>query len=329
MYKNSREGMPRWVIAAALAAALLALLAGGTWFYGSETQHDQKLASEKLLSTARLKSNQIATWRSERLGDAHMLQESPFLATPVALYFANANEKHKERLLQLFRSLQRHYSYADILLVDTEGRVQLSLSGARKAQDCYQEALAGALRTDKPVITNLHKGRQHSAAHISIVAPLFLDQGQKRSPLGAIVLVSDASQFLQPLLKSSPTPNKSAETYLVSREGNEVVFLHELRHHPAAPSELRLPLHRRDIPAVMAVLGKQGVVQGSDYRGIETMAAILPVPDSPWFMVAQVDAAELFAQSRSRLILSLLFFLTVLSSVVGIGLAAWHRRKKK
>jgi len=327
MSNDSREGLRRWVIAA-LAAALLALLAGGTWFYRWQTQHDQRMASEKLLSTARLKSNQIAAWRSERLGDAHMLKESPFLATPVALYLATANEKHKESLLRLFRSLQRHYSYADILLVDSKGRVQLSLSGSRMAQDCYQAALATALSTNKPVITNLHKSQQHSAAHISVVAPLFLNQGQKRSPLGAIVLVSDASQFLYPLIKSWPMPSKSTETYLVSREGNKVVFLHELRHHPAASSELRLPLDRSDIPAVMAVLGKQGVVHGSDYRGIDTMAAILPVPDSSWFLVAQVDTAELLSQWRSRLILSLLFFLTLLSSVVGIGLAAWHRRKK-
>jgi PAS domain S-box-containing protein len=327
MSNDSREALPRWVIAA-LAAALLALLAGGTWLYRFQTQYNQQITSDKLMSTARLKSNQIAAWRSERLGDAHILQESPFLAAPVAAYLATASEKHKESLQLLFRSMQRHYGYADVLLVDTAGKVQMSLSGNLAAHDCYRAALATALRTDKPIFTNLHKGPQHVASHISVIAPLFTDQRQKRSPLGAIVLVSDASQFLYPLIKSQPTPNKSAETYLVSRQGNEVVFLHELRHHPAASSELRLPLHRSDIPAVMAVLGKQGVVQGRDYRGIETMAAILPVPDSSWFMVVQVDSAELFAEWRSRLILSLLFFLAVLGSVVGIGLAAWHRRKK-
>jgi len=327
MSNDSREVLPHWVIAA-LAAALLALLTGGTWLYRSQTQHYQQMASDKLMSTARLKSNQIAAWRSERLGDAHILHENPFLATPVATYLATASEKHKESLHLLFRSLRRHYSYADILLVDTEGRVQLSMSGNLEAQDCYRAALATALRKEQPAFTNLHKGPQHVATHISVVTPLFTDKGQNRKPLGAIVLISDASQFLYPLIKSRPTPSKSAETYLVSREGNEVVFLHELRHHPAASSELRLPLHRSDIPAVMAVLGKQGVVQGRDYRGIETMAAILPVPDSSWFMVVQVDTAELFTEWRSRLFLSLLFFLAVLGSVAGIGLAAWHHRKK-
>ena len=151
MSNDSREALPRWVIAA-LAAALLALLAGGTWLYRSQTQYYQQITSDKLMSTARLKSNQIAAWRSERLGDAHILQESPFLAAPVATYLATASEKHKESLQLLFRSMQRHYGYADILLVDTAGRVQLSLSGNRKAHDCYRAALATALRKDKACI---------------------------------------------------------------------------------------------------------------------------------------------------------------------------------
>ena len=327
MSMHSRDTLPRWVVAA-IPAALLALLAGGTWFYRSHAQQYQQMVTDTLMSTARLKSNQIAAWRSERFGDASILNESPFLSAPMAEYLATGNVKHKESLRLLFSSLQRHYGYANILLVDAKGQIQLSMFENLKPRDCYQAALATALGKNKPVFTNLHNEPHRPEPHISIVSPLFIDQGQTRKPLGAIILVSDASQFLYPLMQSWPTPSKSAETYLVSRDGNEVVFLHKLRHQPSTSRELRLPLDRSNVPAVMAVLGKQGFVRGKDHRGIETMAAILPVPDSPWAIVAQMDTAEIFAEWRFRMILSLLLFLAVLGSLTGIGLAAWRRRKR-
>ncbi|RQW86645.1 MAG: PAS domain S-box protein, partial [Geobacter sp.] len=328
MSKDSCEALPRWVIAA-VPAVLLALLAGSTWFYRSQAQQHQQMVTATLMSTARLKSNQIAAWRSERFADASILHESPFLTAPVTEYLATGNGKHKESLRLLFRSLQRHYGYANILLVDTEGRVHLSMIENLQHLDGYQVALATALRNNKPAFTNLHNGPNRMARHISVVSPLFIHQGPNRRPLGAIILVSNASQFLYPLMKSWPTPSESAETYLVKRDGNDASFLHKLRHQAATSGELRLPLRRSDVPAVMAVLGKQGIVGGKDYRGIETMAAILPVPDTPWFMVAQIDATELFAEWRSRMILSLLLLLAVLGSLTGIGLAAWHRKKKR
>jgi PAS domain S-box-containing protein len=327
MHKISSGVFPRWLLSV-FAAALLVMLAGGAWFYLSQSRHYHQMATDDLMSIARLKSKQIAAWRSERLGDASILTESPFLAAPVAHYLATSTEKNKENLGRLFRSLQMHYGYADILLVDPEGRVHLSMSGNMTMHEGYRMALASALRDGSPVFTGLHTGKQHQKPHISVVAPLFSGERKNRSPLGAIILVSDASQFLSSLMQPWPAPNKSAETYLVTRLGNDVLYLTDLRHQPAAALKLRIPLTRTDLPAVMAVLGKQGVVEGKDYRGVEVMAAVLPVPGSPWFLVVKQDTAELYADWRIHMILFLLLFLALLGALGGIGLAAWQRRKK-
>ncbi len=327
MHNISNGAFPRWLLSAS-AAALLILVAGGTWFYHSQSRQYHQMATAELMSIARLKSNQIAAWRSERLGDANILSESPFLAAPVAHYLATSNEKNKQTLSRLFHSLQINYHYADILLVDPEGRVHLSMSGKLKMHEGYRVALASALRDGKPEFTDLHTGQQRLKPHISVVAPLFSRNGHNLSPLGAIILVSDASQFLYSLIQPWPTPSNSAETYLVTRNGNDVLFLNEPRHQPGASLKLRIPLSHTDVPAVMAVLGKQGVVMGKDYRGIEVMAAILPVTDTEWFMVAKEDTAELYADLRTRMILLLLIFLALLGTLGGIGLAAWQRRRK-
>lgn len=153
-----------------------------------------------------------------------------------------------------------------MLLADPEGRVRLSMNDHIEARSGYASALAAALRDRKPVLTDLHTEAQNPTPHISVVAPLFAGNGQTRRSLGAIILVSDASRFLYPLIQSWPIPSKTEETLLVRRDGDDALFLNDLRYRPGTALKLRIPLSRTDIPAVMAVLGKEGLVESRDYN---------------------------------------------------------------
>ena len=70
-----------------------------------------------------------------------------------------------------------------------------------------------------------------------------------------------------------------------------------------------------------AVLGKTGAFEGRDNRGVNVLAEILPIPGSPWFMVAKVDANEILAEARYRGRFILLF--TALSMLVTAAMAAF------
>jgi PAS domain S-box-containing protein len=77
------------------------------------------------------------------------------------------------------------------------------------------------------------------------------------------------------------------------REGNDVLFLSEHKAVTNAPLNHRIPLSRTDAPTVMAVLGRTGIVEGHDVHGtLSLLADIRSVPDSPWFLVARIDIAE-------------------------------------
>ena len=78
----------------------------------------------------------------------------------------------------------------------------------------------------------------------------------------------------------------------------------------------------------MAVLGRHGVFQGRDYRGVEVLSAVLPIPDSEWFIVAKQDTAEIFAawHLRGRLILGLI--LAMAGGLTSVGLVVGERYKK-
>ncbi|MDA8140480.1 MAG: ATP-binding protein [Desulfobacteraceae bacterium] len=318
------NGFPRWMIIAHVAA-LLGLVAGGAWFYHRQALSVQGAAEAQLASIGQLKADQIAAWRAERLADAAVLTESPFLAQAVARFLADAREDNAQSLLVRFRSLQANYNYANILLVNPQGRVLLNLDRAVELQEECKTFLAAALHERKPILTELFTGGSMPSPHLGVMAPIFDGERLDGPPLGAIIMVCDASRFLYPLIQSWPTPSKSAETLLIRRDGQDALFLNDLRHQKDTALKLRIPLSRSEWPAVM---GRQGAFHGKDYRGVEVVSVILPIQDSNWFIVAKQDRTEIFAEWRWRAALILLVFMILAGGWAAMVLVAWQRRKE-
>ena len=311
-----------------LVVTLLAMLVGGAWFYRSQERVMQAKVQVDLLAVARLKANQISAWRKDQLDDAAAIQDQAFLVQSVTRFFADSSPGNEQDLRARLRNLARQHNLTDILLVDPTGNDHLSLSGPLHQHSGYKAVLATALREQVPEFIDLHTEAQAPKPHLAVIVPLLFSAGQSRTPLGALILVYDASRFLYPLIEFWPTQSKTAETLIVRRNGDHVTFLNALRYRPAAALKLRIPLTRADVPAVMAVLGRQGLVYGKDYRGTEVVAVILPIPDSPWFMVAKVDAAEANADWRLRSILLLALLLGLMALYGLAALLLWQKEKK-
>jgi PAS domain S-box-containing protein len=316
-----------------LFVTMVLLLASGVYFHSAHQQRIQHEVEEQLQAIAQLKVGQITEWRRERLSDGVMLMESPFLVEGVAQWMAAPQVEKTEQLLARFGALQEHNHYRDVILVEAGGKVRLSLSGGPA---CLHEqalrALAEALRVRRPVLSEVHAGPGDLPPHLDVVAPLFPADEKAREAVGVVILQCATQRFLFPLVESWPTPSRTAETLLVRRDGDDVLFLSELRHQSDAALKLRIPLRRDDMPAVMAVQGRKGIVRGHDYRGVEVLSVLKAVPDSPWFMIAKVDTAEAFAPWRlqSALILAVTFLAVTLVVVIVFGAAQreakahWH-----
>lgn len=180
-----------WIITV-MASVMLILLSGGIWFYKAEKIAIWQQVELQLDSIAHLKVAQISAWRNARLDDAAVLTESPFLAEGVSHFLDNPNTKNIEALRNRFQSIQTHYHYTDVLMVEPEGRLRFSLSGITEINNIYRIALTDALRERKPKIIDLHTESYHVEPHLSVVAPIFTGYGQVPTPIGAIILVYDA-----------------------------------------------------------------------------------------------------------------------------------------
>ena len=319
MASETSEKIGTWAVVAIGALVLLALLAGGSWFYKVQEQDLRHQAETQLEAIGRLKADEVALWRQGMLEDAAVLVERLALIADAKQMLAAPTAKAAEETLRRFRSLQKQYRYYDVLLVDAEGRVHLNLEGPPGTHHIgIGTALEAAMREQKPILTELYAGEVDQMPQIGVVAPLSSDNERPLRPVGAVIMLSDARTFLYPLVESWPVPSRTAETILVRRDGDDVLFMSNLSHQPDAAMKLRIPLSRSEVPAVKAVLGHEGVFEGKDYDGRDVLAVLRAIPDSPWFMVAKVDTAEAFSTWRlsSVLILLLLSGSVVLTGVV-------------
>jgi PAS domain S-box-containing protein len=327
--RSGRVSLVEQASYSALAVAFLAVSAGGAWYYHAEEQRVRDDVETQLEAIAQLKVDQIVQWRAERLGDAAVLMGSEFFAEGVKRWMAAPHAGLDEKILHRFRSMQQYNRYQDILLVDTRGQVRLGSSGRAGALHPEEvPAVAAALRERRPVLTDLHIGPAGPMPHLNLIAPLLQRNGASFEPIGAVVLTIEAREFLYPLIQSWPTARRSAETLLIRRDGGDALFLNDLRHRPDAILSLRIPLSRQDVPAVMAVLGKEGVFRGKDYRDVEVLTVLRAIPDSPWFMVTKIDEAEALAEWRLRARLIVAAIIALALALAAAALMVWHQRSK-
>ncbi len=309
-----------------LFLALMILLSGGIWFHRYQVKTMQGEVERNLTAIARLKADQIQDWRKDQLKDANLM--SAFFRLSVPRLLKDPGKENREDNLFRFRSLAEQHDYDDVILVTPDGKEVLSLSGKMGSHAGYHSTINTVLTEHKSIFIDLHMEANYPFAHSTVVAPLFSDESPDADPIGALVLITDTTRFLSPLIQSWPTAEKTAETILFRRENDHVLYLSDLRHRPDAALNLRIPLAEEDNPAVMAVLEKEGYVEGMDYRGVEVAAVVLHIPESPWFLEAKIDIQEAFSELRFRSLL--LFFLILgLTLLIGaVGLVIRQREKK-
>ncbi len=308
----------------------LGLFVSGFIFYLSQEKEARRTIQKQLQAIGELKAREINNWLQERLADASNLAESPFFATKAVHYFQKTDDELKARLLRRLKATAEAYGYDDIYLLDADKNVRLNLIIPSPAlgQDCY-ELLALAARSQRPVLSDLHRDHLESPAHIEVATIISRYEREEKNRVDGFILFRvNAENFLFPLIQSWPLPSRTAETLLVRREGEEVVFLNECRHRSKTALSLRFPLNQKEKPEVWAALGETGFIEGKDYRGKKVLAYILPIPRTRWSMVAKIDAKEALGPWRTRSILIILVTLGILAFPVGLTEFLWQRREK-
>jgi len=285
------------------ACLAIAVAAAGYLYYSNQAASLRTVIHNELGGIGQLKVDQLSTWRKERVADGSTLSQNPVFASLVERVLGTPSDPQAERDLLSWLAVfaTAHAEWDHIRLLDPSGATRLSYpSPLPPLSSAVAQCLPTVVESGEAAFVDFYRCDVCQAVHLTLALPI-RGHGAGSPVLGVLALRIDPSVHLYPLVTRWPMPSGSAETLLVRRDGDDALFLNPLRFDPGAALTLRIPLSSGDVPAVMAALGGTGLVEGEDYRGVRVLADVRAVPDSPWFVVARMDLAEVYAPLRERL----------------------------
>jgi PAS domain S-box-containing protein len=277
------------------------IVSGYLYYHNYEKQYRAKVEQE-LSGIAEMKIDELVDWKEERLKDAAVFYKNDNFSIRVRQYLAAPeNMEAKTKLRTWMYQFHADSQYSSLFLLDPHGVKRMSVPDTPEpaAPHLLQNA-SEALRSGKVVFLDFHRDGPAQPIHLSILVPI-LDTQEHNRAIGVLVLRIDPEKYLYAFIKRWPTLSQTAETLIVRRDGNDALFLNELRFQKNTALNLRIPLESIQTPAVKAVLGQKGIDEGIDYRGVPVIADIRPVPDSPWFLVTRMDTSEVYNPLREKL----------------------------
>lgn len=313
-----------WSLLIPVALLLLGLIAWGLHLtYQDRMQHSRHQAERELMAIGHLQAEGVAAWREQRMADAASLFDDSLFARAAADWFKATTPERALPVQERLRILQERAKYEAVYLVDTQGQLRLTPTGETRKilPEAERRALQEALAQAVSVAVEPRFDPFFAFPFFSVMAPVF--DGAK--PIGAVWLVSDVRSTLLPLLTIWPTPSDTAESSIVTRQGNELVYLSPLRHLAESSLNVRSLLTRVQDPAVQAILGTRGIYYAQDYRAKEVIAMASAVPGSPWLVVTKIDEAEVLGSTQTRELLALGMPVVLGLSLIGVLFTLWQR----
>jgi PAS domain S-box-containing protein len=166
---------------------------------------------------------------------------------------------------------------------------------------------------------------------MDIVVPVFKSEGIDSIPVCALFFLINPEFSFYPLIQTWPTPSKTSETLLVEKcDGSDsIVYLNKLRHRENTALNLKISLKDTILPAVKAVLGRTGIFDALDYRGIEVLAISKKIKGTSWYMITKTDMSEVQEplKNKTKWFLILIGLMVLLAGVT--SWTFWNRRKTK
>ena len=320
----SPQRLPGRIYFAVLLALAAAIAFAGYHFYAAQKRVIELEVREQLTEVASLKSNQVAAWRLERVGDASVAVADTRLMPDVQQVLSSQDSSAaRERVRMWMDAMRANYQYSNIVLTDRSGRIRLVSGQLLGTPEFYQDLAREAAGANGVVFRDRPRDGRVVMPHFTLGVVLKSAAG---GIIGTVTLGIDPWVSLYPAILKWPTSSRTGEGVLVQRDGNQVLYLSELRGKFDSAMELRDGLENRMSPVVRAVLGQEGVAEGIDVAGAEVLVSARRVPGSDWFAVAKIDKAEAYAplrESETRILL--IGGLLVLICATGVGLIWRHQ----
>jgi PAS domain S-box-containing protein len=328
--KEASKKIPTSLMIIFIILTILIIIASH-YIYSEGKKRIKREKQGDLLAIAELKVEQIVDWKNERLRDAMVIQKDRFLTKAIYEYLKNPEKKDlKDEISFWMRGFKEIYRYKSVILLNKMGEIVLYISDEEeKLGPDAKRVFDEALNTKRIQFSDLYRSKISNVIRFTIAVPLLLGDGEKTRVIAVVILRIYPYDFLYPFIQTWPVRSETAETIIIRREGDEILFLSELRHKKDSALILRQPLSDADYVTTMAVNGIEGVVEGLDYRRVPVVAGMKKVPDTTWYLIAKMDIDEAFKPIEDFLLnMTVITILVIISTGSAIGMVWRHQRSR-
>ncbi len=280
----------------------------------------EKSVRDNLVQIAAGKANELESYASERVRDCAAFARGPTFTLAVrklaAVPGTDALHEAGAEFREYFTYIAKAFDYADLLLLDGDGRVIFSLA---ESVPCGSSIASGSL-----VSSELAAGFDRARTLLQSDLSGFQPYGKAATPLAfvtcpvldegrvtGVLALALGPQRVWRILSDLTGLGDTGEIVAGELIGNAVLITTPLRHATNAAFRMKIPLASAQATATQrAATGDRGYGETTDYRGMEAAAAWCYVPSFRWGLVVKQDAAEAFGLVRFQRL-----------AVVGLSLA--------
>jgi two-component system, cell cycle sensor histidine kinase and response regulator CckA len=300
---------------------------GGYVYYIFENVSIHRSTEQEMKTIAELKANMISQWFKEKSAEALVISNSPFFVPAMKEWI---NHRQNTTLTKNIRKrldlLRNQFGSEDVYIASAKGDLLLSIDNDTTHLDSLTGSIIRAtLHGHELTSSDFYPCPLHKKIHFDIITPV---RDENSHTIAVLVVRDDPRNFLYPMLDAWPTSRRSAETILVRRDGDSVLYLSNLRFQNNHDLSIRKSLSEKDVPAVRAALGYEGGFEGRNYRGVAVIAYVVPIPHTAWYVVGQIDHDEMSAMLMYR-VLVIGIMATGLIALLLTGLAFFYRSRQR
>ncbi len=283
---TAARGGRRTAVGTAGTLAVLAVVGVGTYRYFA--RESREYTKSLLVGVASNRATMLRTHLDERVSDATLLAGHREVEQAVdgALSDAARAEARSAARAALQQSLVA-YRYHRARVFDAAGAVVVSV-GSGEPGPVARAAVAATLRTRASSLVPMARAPDGEMTY-GAAAPVVVD-GVVR---GAVLLEMNASRVLHPLLRDAAAGPATLEGELFQCADDTAMLVVSTGENVATnlvpTTRLRDP---RLLAARAGTVSRLTVAEARDYRDVDVLAALVPVPGSPWVVVAKIDRAE-------------------------------------
>ncbi len=287
----------RWVPLVSFIFLFIGISGAGFYFYYLTAADFHRQAQDQISSVASMKVKELFDWKQERLACAHELSGRNDLILEIEKLINDPSPQIKVSLRRELNAIAKTNDFSAFRIYDQALRLKLSsdILGTAESVEEILPQMVMAMRNGHPMFTDFHFSAESGQNCFDMIVPVMVKKEDGTGQcLGLILFTVDHSKFIMPLIQTWPTPSSSAKLMIVRFHGDDIMVMNELDRTKNASLKYSRPIGGKYASGFTEDTKNEGVFEGYDYRGRKVLRAVKHVPDSPWYMIAQMDTSEIY-----------------------------------